>query len=218
MYSRLNHLIQVYSFTDIPSNAAAVVVASDPVRLDLTLDSPGTVAQIHIEPMSCDDTTHEAMSSGSGRSDLETGIRFYRLFATQSDLSVHEVVIAAYKRSADEDPNLHDDLLMFSKNIFKYKRRTQRTEVIQDDDDFTIPDCINTAKNPTTLFPLQNPQWTKGRGRILLRHGADYRLLHDAITWIGHDHEDSINITDLVNQVRQMLIVDQYTLPFRGTL
>lgn len=195
-----------------------MVVASDPVQLDLTFDCPGRIAQLHIEPMECDETTYEATSPGPDRSALESGVRFYRLFATQSDFTVHELVISAYECWTDGSPPSHHDPLVFSQNFLKHKRATQRKEDVQDDEDFIIPDGLNKVYNPTTLFSLQAPRWTKRQARILSRAGSDYSVLHRALTWTEHNHENSISITDVVNNAREMLINDQDASPLSGTL
>lgn len=208
LYSRLNHLVQVYSFTDRPASPAAVVAVSDPVPLDLTLDSCGRIAQLHIEPMQYGEITHNKLSRESNSLQMEDDVRFYRILIVQLDLSVHEVVVSTNDRTPDATFTSYHDFPVFTRTVLKY-RRTIRKELVEEGDEFIVPDGLQILKEPTTTTPSQAPHWTQNCTRTYSHCGIDYGLLYDALTETNDGQEVLIDIAAVTERLRQVLVADQ---------
>ncbi|KAI8942657.1 hypothetical protein NX059_000710 [Plenodomus lindquistii] len=219
LHSRLNKLVQVYSFVDHPPNSASMVLTSDPVPLDLQLDSAGRIAQLHIERMQYDDVTHRDMSHASDSSQTDRSVRFYRIFAAQTDFSVHELVVSSSAHTFVGTTPFDHDVRVHTENLLKYRRTTTKGETAEEGDGFVVPDGLEILAHPTSKTSLQAPHWQHIRMQKAFHTGVDYTILRDALTEMGGSEKASIDMASVAEQLTQLLTTDEDALPASvGTL
>lgn len=208
LYSRLNHLVQVYSFTDRLSNAAARLMISDPVPLDLVVDSAGNIAQLHIEPMQYGEVMENNLSPGLFQFPMKGDVRFYRIIVVQTDFSIHELVVCAFDRTLQLESTFKSDVPVFTKILSKHRSRNAK-EDIEEGDDFIVPDDLEPLEVPTTMTPSQTPRWTQNWSRSSTRSGLDYGLLYDALNRTDDVQGVSVDIATVTNRFKQVLTAVQ---------
>ncbi|KAF1846740.1 uncharacterized protein K460DRAFT_285530 [Cucurbitaria berberidis CBS 394.84] len=224
LHSRLNHLIQMFTFAEHTSGSSALISTSDPSMLDFPIGEPEHTTQVHIESMQYGGMEQDAYPSNQGRSYMERGIQFYQLFSIQADLSVRETVVYSQELGAATSvpaPVVDE----FERCLIRHPRRRDgsRKELINEDEDFIVPNSLNAVEGPMSRTVSQEPKRVQNRDhRPFLQRVVDYRLLYSVL--IRSDTGDqgaseSVDIAVVTNQLRQMLIDESgsFLLPL-GTL
>ena len=223
LHSRLNHLVQIYTFVEHPSGSSTLVSASNPTMLDFAISGPHPPTQVHMEPMQYGKTGQEAYASRLGRSYMENDIHFYRLFSTCSNLSVHELVVYTHKLGAE--PPTRSDLVIesFTHSSIRHTRRdVSKKEPIDEENDFIVPNGLKAVEGPKSKTMSQEPKRIQKRDRAPLRGGIDYRMLYSALIQphISVDGAtESVDIEVVTNQLQQILMDEPTSTPLPlGTL
>jgi len=168
------------------------------------------------------ETRQEADASGPGRSYMEQGISFYRLFVTRSNLSVDELIVYT-PGPASEDFNSREHIVHdFDRALVRRPRRgiSKRDVIDKDEEDFIVPNGLSVAQGPKLKTVSQEPTWVQRRRRAPCQNSVDYRLIYDALIHSENSMEgsESVDITTVTNQLRQVLADDsELSLPL-GTL
>ncbi|KAH7398253.1 RNA polymerase I-specific transcription initiation factor RRN6-like protein [Pyrenochaeta sp. MPI-SDFR-AT-0127] len=223
LHSRLNHLIQIYGFKKNPLGSVAPILSSDPGVLDLTLAGGEIKTQIHMEAMHFGETGQEAYHPGPGRSYMEQGVMFYRLFVARSDLSIHETVVYTHDLEADTSPHTVHTVESFKRSLVRNPRRDiSRKEFINEEGDFIVPNGLGALESPKSKTVLQTPKWFPRQDGTSLQGFMDYTLLYEALTRTDASVEgaiESVDITAVTTQLKQMLADDSVSSSFPlGTL
>lgn len=207
IYSRLNHLVQAYSFNELSSGSSALIVASDPITLDLELHHQGYTSQLHIETMDYGETRQENFAPGPGHSYLELGFEFYRVYALRSDLSIHELVFHTPGHSEKDSGTVIED---FKRSMVRRPRRDiPNKEVIDDWANFLAPNGLDEADKPGFRIASQAPEWIQSWKRPVMQRGRDYRLIYDALTQPENDSDEGSGLVDIsvvTTELKQMLL------------
>jgi RNA polymerase I-specific transcription initiation factor RRN6 len=220
LHSRLNNLIQVYVFSEYPSGSPTIISTSDPSVLNLTVDGSSRITDIRMVPMQYSDVREEAYQPGPGRTYVESGIEFFRLFVTRADLSVHELVV--YTKRPDEVESTHDDRIVenFTQSIIRHPRRgASKTHAIDEDEDFILLDGLTTVEALRSKTVSQVPNWCRAYERTSLHDARNHRPMLKALLRDGQGSSNSVDVSVVINQVRQILEDDpDLSLPPRSTL
>jgi RNA polymerase I-specific transcription initiation factor RRN6 len=221
LHSQINNLVQVYTFSEVPSGSSILLSSPDPSVLNLDIDGMGRITEIRMESMQYGDIGKTAYDPGPGRSYREKDIKFFRLCMTRSDLTVHELVVYMQNPDRDEatdsDPSVED----FTRSIIRHPRRdTSKAEVITGEGEFVLPDGLTTIETPKSKTESQMPKW--GQIQTALHGARDNGLLVAALSRSEHRKEgesNSVNVEVVTNQVKEMLEddIDSSNLPL-GTL
>lgn len=179
IHSRLNNILVHFIFRDPPSGASPLVLCSDPSSLNLIIDAPQRIHQLHLDRMEYGEVGQGAYEHALSRSYLERGVKFYRLFAALSDLSIHEVVL--HSQEPESDMNA---IMPFDWSLIRHHRRNvSKKDIVDNQDDFITPNGLNAVDSPRSRTALQAPHWILSRDHILWQHSLDYSLLYGALTW-----------------------------------
>ncbi|CAO2654746.1 Nn.00g114790.m01.CDS01 [Neocucurbitaria sp. VM-36] len=209
LHSRLNDIVQVYTFSEHPSGSSTLISTSDPTMLDFAISGIQRYTQIHMEPMQYGESGQETHGSGLGFSYMEKGIQFHRLFSICSDLSVHELVVYAHKLGADLS---HSDLTVedFTHSLIRQSRRdASRKEVIDVDNDFIVPNGLKAVEAPKSKTMSQEPKRIQIQDRASLRDDKDYRTLYSALSQTDTsvvEVSKSVDFEAVTNQLQQILV------------
>ncbi|KAF2708982.1 hypothetical protein K504DRAFT_433720 [Pleomassaria siparia CBS 279.74] len=224
MHSRLNPLIMVFCYRDGDMDTSPPFSSSDPtiLKLDkdvftLTTDSR-YITHLHIEQLEFGERDHQLPQVGPGREYYDRNIHFYRLFATLSDLSVHQTIL--YSHQPDPEDLAQAELIVdpLSWATIIHPRRTPFSKAIMEtgDDNFLVPDGIEATVMPKlsrTCRTLRNPKGqalapSKVVSGVSELKAVDFSFLYDAVVCKGASSnmetgvavsEDVSMITDKIN-------------------
>lgn len=192
VYSALNNLVQVHSFGENPSSSLAPVACSDPSLLDLGLDQSVRISKLHIQPMQ--------------REDMPADISFFRLFVTQSDGGLQELVVCSSSfASTRSDPVVKD----FEQSIVKHPRAgISRIDLGKDDDSFVVPNRLEVADTPRPKITSQIPRLRPTSGTVPARYLRDQRLIVAPLLRLETVDETShqVDVVQTISEVQQILI------------
>ena len=198
LHSRLNNLIQAYTFNNSSSESTAPVSSANATRLELTVDGEGQITQVIMDPLPFqgDVGSHP---EGLARSYLAQGLRFYKLFVIRSDLSIHEAVVYCTTQ-------LHAKVEDIAWSKVDQLNKTVRTiGTIQEMDDFVEPEGIEALDGPLSKFTSQGPGCVQGEDDNTARRVSDHTLLYDALTGKEMNTIDVADVTDVTAQMAQLL-------------
>jgi RNA polymerase I-specific transcription initiation factor RRN6 len=221
LHSSLNNLVQVYAFSEDPSSNAMIVSTSDPSVVDLAIDGPGRITEIRMESMQYGDIGKVAYDPGPGRTYRKHDIRFFRLYVTRSDSTVHELVI--YFRAPDTDEPTGSDLVVedFTRSIIRHPRRdTYKEDIITQEGEFILPDGLTTIESPEPKTESQTPKIEQSHATM--HNIRDSGLLFAALSHREHFADTmttSVDVEVVTNQIKGMLEddFDSSSIPL-GTL
>lgn len=171
------------------------MACSDPGILDLTVNEPGQITSLHMEPM----------QQGGIRIDLD----FFRLFVTLSSSSIHELVIYTGKSLAQESPDSFQAVEDFTRSMIRRPRvGISKTEVVNKEDDFVAPDGLTVVE----LLRPKNPPKIFKRGESAVCASAhetrNNELLYEALRRPENamgDAPSSIDVATVTDELKQML-------------
>jgi RNA polymerase I-specific transcription initiation factor RRN6 len=211
LHSRLNGLAQFYVFDD--HRSTTTLSTFDPTLLRLAGEELLDTIQIHMEPMPIGESSQEAYHFGPGRSYMARGIKFYRIFVLQSDLSVHEFVVHSHKSVVMESDNDVPTVEDFKRSLVRHPRRdASRREVIEEEDSNPfIPDGLQVMDGPMCKIASQLPTTLRTHHRASVNSARDYTLLYSALDQDGKCFERPTKTTDiatLMTKIQQMLITE----------
>ncbi|KAF2828974.1 hypothetical protein CC86DRAFT_403628 [Ophiobolus disseminans] len=207
LLTRLDTLMQVYTFSDSSSDPTAPVSSANATRLELAFDGKAHPIQTILEPLHFQGDV-ASMSESLGRSYFAQGLRFYKAFVLCSDLSIHEAVVYCTTRSHGVDD------IAWSR-AYQPNKSVRTIGNIQEMDDFLESDAIEVMENPMPKLASQTPQWVQ-RGPPEAHRVADHTSLYDALIQNG---ATTVDIPLVASQVKQLLVAtqDMSQLPL-GTL
>lgn len=212
----------MYSFKDYAFGSPALATTSDPVTVDLATDGHGHNTQLHIEPMTYGETSlKSSYVLGPGRSYLSRDIEFHRIFVTQSDLSIHELVV--YSCENDTSMSLDGGVEDFKRVLIRQPRRNiSRREVLDDAVDFVVPDGLDALADPGSSMWLQTPRWSRAQAPRSFPRVIDYQLLYHALIRSERHFDEPDGLMDIAvlsTELQQLLSDDSSLLPVPlGTL
>jgi RNA polymerase I-specific transcription initiation factor RRN6 len=220
LHSCINNLVQIYNFSEFSSGSSALVSSSDPSVLDFAIDGSGRTTKIFMEPMQYGDIGKERYDLGLGRSYMEKDIKFFRLFVSRSDLTVHELVVYTQHPNGNQAIDSEQSVEDFTRSLVIHPRRnTSKREVKDEDSEFILPDGLTIVEAPRSKTASQIPKW--GHDHTTVHDARDNGLLVNALLrreYIERGTSKSIDVGVVTNQVKQMLVDDfDPTLPV-GTL
>lgn len=209
LYSQLNNLIQVYSFMEHPAGGPSMVACSDPGILDLTVDGSGRITNLYMEPM----------QQGGIRMDID----FFRLFVVLSTSSIHELVICTAKSSTQESFITNEVVEDFTRSMIRHPRvGISKTEVVNKDDEIIVSDGLDVLDAPSSKTPsrILKPGQVLEDAPVQITRNNE--LLYEALQCAENpesDVQDSLDITAVLGEVKQMLADDPDSVPLPiGTL
>ncbi|EUC50753.1 hypothetical protein COCMIDRAFT_81025 [Bipolaris oryzae ATCC 44560] len=209
LYSQLDNLIQVYAFAEHPVGGSSMVTCSDPGILELAMDGSGRIADLYMEPM----------QQGGIRMDTD----FFRLFVVLSTSSIHELVIYTAKSSTQEPFSTSEVIEDFTRSMIRHPRvGISKTEVVNKEDEMIVPDGldvldVHSSKTPSRILkPDQVFEDTP------VQTTRNNELLYEALQYAenpGSKLQDSLDVTAVLGEVKQMLADDPDSVPLPiGTL
>ncbi|KAF1919926.1 RNA polymerase I-specific transcription-initiation factor-domain-containing protein [Ampelomyces quisqualis] len=203
--SRLNDLMQTYTFRNNLSNFAAPVSSCSPTLLDLVTDGAGRIIQMALEPCIFQGDTSSA-APGLGREYFGRNLHFFNLSVLLSDMSVHEIIL--YADYAGPNGARRDKEVVELSWITAYRpRKNVRTiEGIREMDGLLQPEGIETIVQPESRLPSQQLIPLEPKATGLAHRVADHRFVYDAL--IKTDMEPTagrIDIRTVAAQLKQSL-------------
>jgi RNA polymerase I-specific transcription initiation factor RRN6 len=205
--SRVNNLVQVYSFCE-HSSSSCLVTSSDPTLLDLSIDGPGRITDIIIEPMQ--------------REGLIADVDFFQLFVTHSDLSVHEATV--YTRISMMDDSTENDQVVadFTRSTIRRPGSfTTKSHAVNKDNGWVIPDVMVAAELSNLNVATRSPGEHQSSNNATLPDTRDNILLGEILSQAKSEMEEfgAIDAVAVMDQVNELLATgaDLPPLPL-GTL
>jgi RNA polymerase I-specific transcription initiation factor RRN6 len=202
--SRLNNLTQTYTFTHSSFNADAPVSSATPTLVNLTTGLTSHTIGIAIEPCRYQGDTVSS-ELGLGRTYFARGLRFYKAFMLQSDLSVHETILyVGPSPGADLEHEAVEDVTWTR----AYQPRNDARIALGDEmDNFLEPEGIEAMNKPITNFAIQSSESEEEESMISVGRVVDHRLIYDALTRKHRGSETaSIDVPTITARVRQSLV------------
>lgn len=213
----------MYIFHQHASGAAALVSSSDPVVVKLAIGGAGHVLQLHLEPLYFGERGQKGRDPGPGHLYMQSNLRFYRLFITLSDLSVHQVIMHIHETdtAGSTQHGIAVDDIMWS-NVLHPRKELRAIREYDETDEFVVADGLRSTDALRPKLPLQAPQWAQAQAQGLLQNARDYKSLYHALTRKNLGDEaasESIDISVVASQLKHMLVEDagSSSLPL-GTL
>jgi RNA polymerase I-specific transcription initiation factor RRN6 len=222
LYSRLNSLTQMYTFRNSSSSSALHTASSGPTLLKFATDGASRILQLNMEPCPNDGDVSRSLPS-LGRSYFERGLRFYKLFMLQSDLSVHEIILYTGLSEGSHLTEQRDAVKdIFWTTAYPRRRRVRTLGGIREMDDFLEPAGIEVLQRPTSKLPLQGTPRAQRKTINKTHRLVDQTLIYDLLTRMEFEQDASstaVNIPIVVTQLKQLLAgqPDPAQLPL-GTL
>ncbi|USP75970.1 hypothetical protein yc1106_03244 [Curvularia clavata] len=209
LYSQVNNLIQLYTFSEHPTGISSMVACSDPGILDLTIDGPGRITNLHMEPMQ--------------QGGIRMNINFFRLFATLSGSGVHELVIYTGK-SLIQEPLAHRQIIEdFTRSTIKRPRMgIPKSESIGRHGESMNLGRLNPLKLPKSTAPLKDLEQEGSLEDAPVHRTENYRILYEALQYPVKPESDASGFMDIeavTDEVKEMLDEDPGSAPLPiGTL
>jgi RNA polymerase I-specific transcription initiation factor RRN6 len=209
LYSQLNNLIQLYTFGENHSGATSMVACSDPGILDLTIDGPGRITSLHMEPMQ--------------QSGIKMDVDFFRLFVVLSSSSVHELVIYAGESLTQDPPPTDQVVEDFTRSMIRRpKVGISKAQLANGRNETMTLDGLAVLKLPSSKTPSTFLKPDQVLEDISMPTTRDNELLCEALRrpeHPGNNVQDSVNINAVTEEVKQMLVDDPNSVPLPiGTL
>jgi len=192
VHSSLNDLIQVYSFSESLPGFSGPVARSDPSLLNLSLDKSAEISKLHILPMQ--------------QEGMQIDINFFRLFLTQSDGGVQELVVYSSTLESTRSSQVVKD---FEQSTIKLPRAgISKKALVGEEDDFVVPDRLAFAGAPCTRITSQIPRLRSTSETIPARYLRDHRPMIPSLLRpeIVNEISDSVEVVHAANEVQQMLV------------
>jgi hypothetical protein len=154
--------------------------------------------------------------------ELRSEIGFFQLFVTQSDLSVHELIV--YTRTSTADDRIEDDYAIADfeqSTITRPKDPPIRSRKINKDEDFVSPDGLPTTALPCSKIAAPQSHWHDNLNDSTAYETRNNSLLGEVMSQSKSSAEESsaIDAVAVMDQVNEMLATgaDLPSLPL-GTL
>jgi RNA polymerase I-specific transcription initiation factor RRN6 len=184
-----------------------LVSSPDPSVVNLDIDGTGRITEVRMESMQYGDIGKIAYDPGPGRSYREKDIKFFRLYVTLSDLTVHELVVHIQDPNSDEPNDGDPSVEGFKRSIIRHPRRdTSKHEVITGEGEFILPDGLTTIEAPRSKTESQMPKW--GQVHTILHGARDNELVVAALSRSEHRENgvpNSVDVEVVTNQIKEML-------------
>lgn len=191
IHSRVNNLVQVYSFVELSSG---LVTGSDPTLLDLFVPGSGQITNMLIE----------TMESANVRSE----VGFLELFVMQSDSSIYELVVCT--RPSTEDDSIEDDQVItdFTRSTIRRPRNLKfKSHTVNKEDDFVRPDGLAIIELPCSKVATPRSHWYNTLNDPTAYETRNNSLLGEIISRSKSTAEetDTIDAVAVMDQVNEML-------------
>jgi RNA polymerase I-specific transcription initiation factor RRN6 len=224
MHSRLTPLIMVYRFQDSSSNVSLTCSSSDPTILRLEKDLLESMEIVrHISHLNVEQLRYEGghkhYEADAGHVYFNNDVRFYRLSAMLSDLSVHQLILYSHEPeiSTAAQMRLVVKPLGWATIVHPRRRMLMETLIDVDDDNFVVQDGIEASTMPKIKKPYQTPKIVKDLKTTASQSaGAVVNLgyLYDALTsneaaLEGENVEvESKDVSVVIDHVKSLLVAD----------
>jgi RNA polymerase I-specific transcription initiation factor RRN6 len=207
LHSSLNNLVQVYAFSEDLSSNAMVVSSFDPSIVDLAIDGPGRITEIRMETMQYGDIGKDAYDPGPGHTYRKHDIKFFRLYVTRSDFTVHELVICFRAPGTDEPTGSELFVEEFTRSIIRHPRQdTSKDDIITQEGEFVLSDGLTIIESPESKTESQMPKIEQSHA--IMHNTRNSGLMLAALSHQEH-YEDamttSVDVEVVTNQVKGML-------------
>ncbi|ORY09601.1 RNA polymerase I-specific transcription initiation factor RRN6-like protein [Clohesyomyces aquaticus] len=220
LYSHLNTMFTVFRFQDHDRDASVAYSNSDPTQLKLDesmFDSEGTprhIIQLNASLLRFggDDNL---LPTGPGHDYMSSDVQFYRLSVTLSDLSLHETLLYALAPPQEDRSKISTVVERPEWSLIVHSRAGQRSrELVDNIEDFVVPDGIGQDSAPRFRRPFQSPRLVRGRGsrasgsaqarsgNVLANCGSLYEAL---VAGAQSNDRETVDITTLMEGVKRML-------------
>jgi RNA polymerase I-specific transcription initiation factor RRN6 len=199
--------MQAYNFTSSSLAPAALASSASPTLLNLTVDAPGHTLQLAIEP--CVFQGHSSSNkSGLGREYIARGLRFFKLFMLQSDLSVHEAIL--YATSSSNGGESHGSTVKDVSWTRAYRPRKDVRTVrrVHEMDDFLELEGMEPSEEPVSKLASQAPKWVESKDIHTAHRVVNHRTIYDALIQknsTGVSIAEFVSVPTVVEQLRQLL-------------
>ncbi|KAH8724887.1 RNA polymerase I-specific transcription initiation factor RRN6-like protein [Phaeosphaeriaceae sp. PMI808] len=195
LHSRMNNLIQTYTFSNLSTDSPS---STNPTLLNLTLNEAYCNLHLIMEPLRFQGDVRPD-NPGLGRSYCAQGLQFYKLFALRSDLSVHEMIVHAHPFTGSSATPHQSSVEDLSWSIsYRPRKVVQSARAMQDMDDFLDTEGVKTLENPLSRLAPQTPWWMHSRSVGTAQNMADLRLVYDALNQDASGGETSSTTVDVV--------------------
>ncbi|KAH7088796.1 RNA polymerase I-specific transcription-initiation factor-domain-containing protein [Paraphoma chrysanthemicola] len=200
LYSRLNNMVQMYTFVD-NSFDDAPISSSSPTLIGSFLDGIGHVTSIAMDHLPFTGDT-DSTALGVGRLYFMQGRQFYKLFTMQADLSVHEHIVyvpAVSKNGGNQQTGSVKDLGWST--IHRPKRyKNALEEEILDIEEF------EALEGPISKLPFQAAAWRDIRDHGRNHSTLDLGVLYGAVSRRARSDDPKVDIPTLAGQLRERVL------------
>jgi RNA polymerase I-specific transcription initiation factor RRN6 len=228
VYSRLTPLVMVYRFQDSESNVSLSCSSSDPTILRLEKDLLESMEIVrHISHLNVEQLRYEGghkhYGADAGHVYFNNDVRFYRLSAMLSDLSVHQLILYSHEPeiSTATQMRLVVKPLGWATIVHPRRQMLMETLIDVDDDNFVVQDEIEASTMPKFKKPYRTPKIVNDRKTTASQSaGAVVNLdyLYDALTSNeaapveGENVEvESKDVSVVIDHVKSLLVADVET-------
>jgi hypothetical protein len=197
-------------FHDKSPTTSTLGSSSKPTSLDLYLDEPrtGCITQLYMEPLRFQGDVASDIP-GPGHTYVSRGLHFYKLFATRSDLSIHEIIV--YSDGPASEGRIGSYPLMEDIRWSSVYRPRKGGRPAKEMDDFILSGGSQLMDGPRPKLAFQIPQWLERQNPDAARRLLDHMLLYDALTQehIGEGAQvASIDFAVVARQLKHMILDD----------
>ncbi|KAH7069112.1 RNA polymerase I-specific transcription-initiation factor-domain-containing protein [Paraphoma chrysanthemicola] len=200
LYSRLNNMVQMYTFVDNHYDDAPVS-SSSPTLIGSFLDGIGHVISMAMDHLPfTGDTNSTAL--GVGRLYFMQGRQFYKLFTMRADLSVHEHIVnvpAASKNGGNQPTGSVKDL------GWSTTYRPRRYENAIQEDVLDIEE-FEALEGPIPKLPYQAAAWRDIRDHSGNHSTLDFQLLYGAMIRRAGSDDPNVDVPTLASQLKERIL------------
>ncbi|RMZ72772.1 hypothetical protein GMOD_00007798 [Pyrenophora seminiperda CCB06] len=192
VYSAVNKLAQVHSFSQSLLSSSTPITCSDPSLVNLGLDQTATISKLHIQPM-----------RGEG---MRTDMCFFRLFVTQFNGDLQELVLYSTSVGSTGSDKVVED---FERSTIKLLRAgLSKTALVDEEADFVVANRLAVAGSPSPRIAPQMPRFRPTSEDVPMRYLRDQRLMISSLMWpeTASDTSDWADVVQTTNEVEQKLI------------
>lgn len=224
MHSRLNHLVQLFTFCDASSDSFAAASSTDPTLFSFQLDGTGCFLHFKIDPLKLEGLD-KPDASGLGQSYHSRGLRFFKLLVARSDLSLHELMLFSSESRANAISTLEVvEAPSRRKTLRPRMFYAERGREFADDlDDFVVLEGVRALGIPSRRSSSQIRRFAHNQqSEATSTSLADFGILYDCLGQPENDAESEGGNLDVPLIAQRLMSIFADELEFsrlpRGTL
>jgi hypothetical protein len=203
--SRLNNLTQTYSYTHDSSSSDAIISSAIPTLLHLTTGVASHTLEVAMEPCGFQGDTASTEPGRLGQTYHAHGLRFFKVFMLQSDLSVYETILYIVPSADGGSENAAVEDITWT--ITYLPRKNVRVTEDDETSNFLELEGTEAMNKPIWSLAVQASKFEEEQSKASGRRVVDHRLLYDALVRKHHGSETAnVDIATITTRLKQSFI------------